>query len=168
MKPVITASLAVALFGLLPPTAGAYPAEDQQRLVAATAALQDGLIAGAGAQTAAGAAVDNYRAFLKANEGHVYKDLEVRIEGLQITGTGVVVTADLPTPNRSSPTSRLVLVNDLHPALLSQAEAHFLRSLKAGSRLRVDGQILGVLRATLSNPDIAQLEFRFDRFKPEP
>jgi len=167
MKPVI-ARLIVALIGLLPPAAEAYPSEDQQRLVAATAALQDGLIAGAGAQATAGAAVDSYRTFLKANQGRVYKDLEVRIEGVRVTGNGVVVTTDLPTPNRSSPTSRLVLVNDLNPVLLSQAEAHFLGTLKAGARLRVDGQILGVLRATLVNPDVAQLEFRFDRFKPEP
>ena len=169
MKPVIAAGLTLLLLGpLLPPAAEAYPPQDQQRLTEATAALQDRLIAGAGAQDAVGAAFENFRTFLRANQGHVYKDLEVRIEGLRVTGNGVVVMADLPTPNRSSPTSRLVLVNTQNPLLLSPAQAQFLGSLKAGSRLRVDGQILGILRATLANPDVAQLEFRFDKYKPEP
>ncbi len=168
MKPAIAAGLIAACLGLLPQASDASPPQDQQRLTEATAALQSGLIAAAGEQTAAMTALNSYSAFLKANEGHVYKDLEVRIRGMRVTGNGVVVIADLPTPNRSSPTSRLVLVNDLHPVLLSQAQAQFLSSLKAGSRLRVDGQILGIQRATLANPDVAQLEFRFDRFKPEP
>lgn len=157
-----------AILGLLAKPADAYPPADQQRLVEATAALQAGLIAAGGNQAAAGSAFDHYRAFLQASQNHVYKDLEVRIDGLKVTGNGVVITMDLPTPNRASLTSRLILVNDLHPMLLSQGDAHFLGTLKSGSQLRVDGQIVGLLHATLANPDLAQLEFRFDKFRPQP
>jgi hypothetical protein len=168
MKRAVATLLVAASLGLLPKAADAYPPADQQRLVEATAALQAGLIAAAGDQAAAGAAFEHYRAFLQTSQNHIYKDLEVRVEGLRITGNGVVVTMDMPTPNRASVTSRLVLVNDLRPMLLSQGDAHFLGTLKPGSQLRVDGQIVGLLHATLANPDLAQVEFRFDKFRPQP
>jgi len=155
----------VAILGLLAQRADASPPADQQRLVEATAALQAGLIAPTGDRAAA---FDHYRAFLQTSQGHLYKDLEVRLEGLKITGNGVIMTMAMPTPNRASPTSKLILINDLHPLLLSQGDAHFLGTLKAGAQLRVDGEIQGLLRATLANPDLAQLEFRFDKFKPQP
>lgn len=168
-KAAALALLAIGCSVALAPRAGrAYPPVDQQRLVEATAALQDGLISASGDQAAAGSALDHYRAFLKANQGHAYKDLEVRIESLQVTGAGVVLTMDIPTPNRSSDTARLVLINSQHPRLLTEADTRLLGSIKAGSRLKVDGEILGLLRATLANPTVAQLEFRFDRFKPQP
>jgi len=166
MKPAV--AILAAILGLLAKPAEASPPADQQRLVETTAAFQAGLIAAAGDRAAAGSAFEHYRAFLQTSQGHVYKNLEVRIEGLKITGNGVVMTMDLPTPNLASPTSRLVLVNDLHPLLLSQGDAHFLGTLKPGAQLRVDGQIVGLLHATLANPDLAQLEFRFDKFKPQP
>ena len=102
MKPAV--AVIAAMLGLLAKPGDASPPADQQRLVEATAALQAGLISDGGNQAAAGSAFDHYRAFLQTSQNHLYKDLEVRIDGLKVTGNGVVITMDLPTPNRASVT----------------------------------------------------------------